>query len=571
VLKLLNVKVSYDHWRQRANGVDHAHKNNWRVVGLDMESTLRLTSGPETGERPWAPLQYEIFRWLWIASLVSHLGTWMQNVGAGWLMTILHSSPLYVSLITTATSLPVFLLGVPAGAAADIVDRRRLLIFTQGFMLAAAGMLAFFTAAGRATPFVLLLTTFALGVGSTLNDPAWQAIVPELVPRHELANAVSLNSVAFNLARAAGPALGGFLIAAFSPAAVFFLNALSFVGVIFVIWRWKRPTAAQSAAASERIVQAAWAGLRYVRYSPGMSNVLVRVGTFIIGGSATWCILPIVTEQELHGTATGYGVLLGCIGSGAVLGAFLLAKFRQRFSPDQIVIAAGILWGLATLSLGFVKSFPLASLAMFAGGVAWVSETSSFNVAAQTVLPAWVRARALSVYLLVFQGGMAISSVVWGSLADRYGIRTSFIVAGTVLLLTPLLAKWFPLREGEERDITISPRWPEPVFKTPPDPERGPVLVQVEYLVSLQDSTAFTQAIQELGRIRRRDGAIRWGIFEDAAVPGRFIESFLVENWAEYLRQHERMTLADSEIEMEIQRFHRGPEPPRIGHLLAAV
>ena len=183
-----------------------------------------------------------------------------------------------------------------------------------------------------------------------------------------------------------------------------------------------------------------------------MSNVLVRVGTFIIGGSATWCILPIVTEQELHGTATGYGVLLGCIGSGAVLGAFLLAKFRQRFSPDQIVIAAGILWGLATLSLGFVKSFPLASLAMFAGGVAWVSETSSFNVAAQTVLPAWVRARALSVYLLVFQGGMAISSVVWGSLADRYGIRTSFIVAGTVLLLTPLLAKWFPLREGEERD-----------------------------------------------------------------------------------------------------------------------
>jgi MFS family permease len=512
-----------------------------------------------------------MFRWLWIASLVSHVGTWMQNVGAGWLMTILHSSPLYVSLITTATSLPVFLLGVPAGAAADIVDRRRLLIFTQGFMLAAAGLLAFFTAAGRATPFVLLLTTFALGVGSTLNDPAWQAIVPELVPRNELAPAISLNSVAFNLARAAGPALGGFLIAAFSPAAVFFLNALSFVGVIFVIWKWKRPKGAQSAAASERIVQAAWAGLRYVRYSPGMSNVLVRVGAFIIGGSAIWSILPIVTEQELHGTATGYGVLLGCIGTGSVLGAFLLAKFRQRFSPDQIVIAAGILWGLATLSLGFLRSFPLASLAMFAGGVAWVSETSSFNVAAQTVLPAWVRARALSVYLLVFQGGMAISSVIWGSLADRYGIRTSFIVAGAVLLLTPLLVKWFPLREGEERDITISPRWPEPVFKTPPDPERGPVLVQVEYLVSLQDAAAFTQAIQELGRIRRRDGAIRWGIFEDAAVPGRFIESFLVENWAEYLRQHERMTLADREIEREIQQFHRGPKPPRIGHLLAAV
>ena len=541
-----------------------------RLSRVAMATTAPLTSQSDESEQPWAPLSHELFRWLWIASLVSNVGTWMQNVGAGWLMTILSPSPLYVSLIQTATSLPVFLLGVPAGAAADIVDRRRLLIFTQAFMLASAGLLAWLTAIGKASPIVLLLTTFALGIGSTLNSPAWQAIVPELVPRKELPQAISLNSVSFNLARAVGPALGGLVVAAFSPAAVFFLNAISFVGVILVLWWWKRPGEEQSAAASERIVQATWAGLRYVRYSPGMTNVLVRTGAFIIGGSAIWCILPIVTEKQLHSTATGYGILLGCLGVGSVLSAMLLAKFRMRFSPDQLVVAAGILWGLATLSLGFLHNFTLAAIAMLAGGFAWVSEMSSFNVAAQTVLPNWVRARALAVYLLVFQGGMAISSMLWGVVAERYGIRASFVTAGAVLLLTPLLAKLYPLRHGDEREITVSPRWPEPVFKTPPDPGRGPVLVQVEYDVSPDHLAQFLEAVQELGRIRRRDGAIRWGVYQDAAIPTRHIESFLVESWAEHLRQHERMTLADREVQREVHKFHQGAEPPRASHYLSA-
>jgi MFS family permease len=530
-----------------------------------------LTSNEVESDNPWAPLTHELFRWLWLASLVSHVGTWMQNVGAGWLMTVLSPSPLYVALIQTATSFPVFLLSVPAGAAADIVDRRRLLIFTQALMLAAAGLLGWLTVIGKATPMVLLLTTFALGIGATLNNPAWQAIVPELVPRRELPQAISLNSVAFNLARAIGPALGGVLVALFNPGAVFILNALSFVGVIVVLCLWKRPKAAeQSASESESIVSATWAGLRYVRYSPGMTNVLVRVGAFIIGGSAIWSMLPIVTENELHGTATGYGVLLGCLGAGAVIAAVLLAKFRMKYSPDQIVIGAGVLWGLATLSLGFVTNFALAAVAMLAAGIAWVSEMSSFNVTAQTALPAWVRARALAVYLLVFQGGMALSSILWGVVAEKYGIRTSFVVAGIVLLSTPLLAKRFPLRHGDEREITMSTHWPEPVFATPPDPERGPVLIQVEYDVDPADSALFLSMIQELGRIRRRDGAIRWGIFQDAAAPNRHVESFLVESWAEHRRQHERVTLADREIEERVLRFHRGKNEPRTTHYLAA-
>ncbi len=530
------------------------------------------TAAPDSTvtEQPWAPLTHPLFRALWIASVASNIGTWMQNVGAGWLMTELSMSPLYVALIQTATSLPVFLLGVPAGAAADIFDRRKLLIFTQAFMTVAAGLLGWLTLIGKASPIVLLLTTFALGLGSTLNSPAWQAIVPELVPRRELPQAISLNSVGFNLARAVGPAIAGFMIAAFNPAAVFLLNALSFVGVIVVLFLWKRPARTQDSSEDESIISATWAGLRYVRYSPGIRAVLVRSGAFIIGGSAIWSILPILTRNELKGSATGYGLLLGCLGAGAVVGAGLLAKFRMRFSPDQLVVFAGALWGLVTIALGGLTSFPLAAIVMVAAGVAWVSEMSSFNVAAQTVLPAWVRARALAVYLLVFQGGMALASMLWGVVAERFGTRQAFYAAGATCLLSLPLVKRFPLRHGEERDVTTSKYWPEPVFTTPPDPGRGPVLVMIEYDVEAAHAGAFSTAMHELGRIRRRDGAIRWGLYQDAADPSRHVESFMVENWAEHLRQHERSTIADREVQEEAWRFHRGAELPTVHHWLAS-
>jgi MFS family permease len=370
----------------------------------------------------------------------------MQNVGAGWLMTELSPSPLYVALIQTATSLPVFLLGVPAGALADIFDRRKLLIFTQAFMTFAAGVLGWLTFIGKASPIVLLLTTFALGIGSTLNNPAWSALVPELVPRRDLPQAISLNSVGFNLARAIGPALGGFMLAAFNPGSVFILNALSFIGVIVVLYFWKQAPAEQSSTVNESIVSATWAGIRYIRYSPGIVAVLVRSGAFIIGGSAIWAILPTVTRDELHGSATSYGVLLGCLGGGSMVGALLLAKFRLRFSPDQLVAFSGALWGLVTAYLGYVDSFRFAAIAMIAGGVAWVCEMSTFNVAAQTALPAWVRARALAVYLLVFQGGMALASILWGAVAERYGTRICLYAAGVSCLASLPLVWRYPLR-----------------------------------------------------------------------------------------------------------------------------
>lgn len=534
-----------------------------------MAANAELLSAEET-DHPWAPLANRVFRALWIASIASNIGTWMQNVGAGWLMTELNGSPLNVSLIQTATSLPVFLLGIPAGAAADLFDRRKLLIFTQAFMALAAGVLGWLTVIGKATPISLLLATFALGIGSTLNNPAWQAIVPEIVTRRDLPQAISLNSVGFNLARAVGPALGGFVVAAFNPGAVFLLNALSFVGVIIVLYLWKRTPQEQSSTVNESIVSATWAGLRYVRYSPGIRSVLVRSGTFVIGGSALWAILPILTKNELNGTATTYGVLLGCLGVGSMVAALLLAKCRLRFSPDQLIVFAGAVWGIVTALMGWSSNFAIAAIAMLAGGVAWVTEMSSFNVAAQTVLPAWVRARALAAYLLVFQGGMAIASMLWGVVAERYGDRTTLYAAGAACLLSLLLVKRFPIRLGQERDITHSGHWPEPVFKTPPDPERGPVLVMTEYDIDPKQRAEFAAAMRDVGRIRLRDGAIRWGIFQDAAAPSRHVESFLVENWAEHLRQHERITLADREIEERAKQFHRGEKPPVATHWLAS-
>jgi MFS family permease len=524
----------------------------------------------EETDHPFAPLANGLFRALWIASIASNIGTWMQNVGAGWLMTEISPSPLYVSLVQTATSLPVFLLGIPAGAAADLFDRRKLLIFTQAFMAVAAGLLGWLSVIGKASAVSLLMATFALGIGSTLNNPAWQAILPEIVPRKDLPQAISLNSVGFNLARAVGPAIGGLMLAAVNPGAVFLLNALSFLGVIVVLFFWKRAPQEQSPTVNESIVSATWAGLRYVRYSPGIRSVLIRSGAFIVGGSAIWAILPVVTKTELHGTATSYGVLLGCLGVGSMASALLLAKFRLRFTPDQLIVSAGATWGIVTVLLGWLDNFALAAIAMLAAGVAWVTEMSSFNVAAQTVLPAWVRARALAAYLLVFQGGMALASMVWGTVAERFGNRIALYAAGATSLASLLLVKRFPIRLGEEREVTHSGHWPEPVFKTPPDPERGPVMVLVEYDVDPAERSAFALAMRELGRIRLRDGAIRWGIFQDAAAPNRHVESFLVENWAEHMRQHERATLADREVADRVRGFHRGAKPPAATHWLAA-
>jgi MFS family permease len=492
----------------------------------------------------------------------------MQNVGAEWLMTSIAPSPMMVALMQTAEMTPLFLLALPAGALADVVDRRWLLLMTQGWMLIAAVALAVLTLAGLTGAWTLLLLTFALGLGAALNAPAWQAIVPELVPRSELAAAVSLNSVAFNIARALGPALGGIVVALAGSWAVFMLNAVSFLGIILVLYRWQREPS-ESMLPTERVVGAMRAGLRYVRHSPELRTVLLRTGLFVVCASALWAMLPLIARRELGLSAVAYGVLLGGLGAGAVLAAFILPLIRRSMSLNLLVVCGTVLFAGVTLTLAYVRVLSLLALAMVLGGIAWMALMSSFNISVQTVVPAWVRARALAIYLLVFFGGMAIGSALWGAVATRLGIPRALLCAVLAMLAGLLAAVRYPLAASEALDLNPSLHWSEPTVVIEPHPEDGPVLVTVEYQIDPARVDEFRKAMDGVKRIVRRDGAMRWGLFNDQANEGRYLETFLVESWAEHMRQHARVTNADREIQDFARSFHIGDEPPVVTHLIA--
>jgi MFS family permease len=398
-----------------------------------------------------SPLQEPMFRSLWFAAVISYTGTWMQNVGAGWLMTQLTVSPLMVGLVQAATTLPVFLVILPAGALADMIDRRKLLLVTQAWMVVAASLLGIFTLLGYVTPWTLLLFTFILGLGSVMNDPAWQAITPEVVRPENHAPAVALNSVGFNVARAIGPALGGLVIAATSSGVAFLMNAASFFGVIFFLYRWKRPT--PETQSNARMFESMRAGLRYVRATPLVHCVLIRTGTFSLAASALLALLPLIAQRSEHG-ATGYGLLLGSFGLGALAGAALLPRMRSYFSVDRVVATAVVVFALTTLAAGTVHAFPLLALTLFFSGAAWIGILACLNVAAQTMSPPWMRARALSMYLLVLQGGMAIGSAAWGALATRAGIPTTMLASAAALMLGLVTVRRYRL---SAKELELSP------------------------------------------------------------------------------------------------------------------
>ncbi|HEX8283336.1 MAG TPA: MFS transporter [Pyrinomonadaceae bacterium] len=516
----------------------------------------------------WGPLRLSLFRALWLAAVASNVGTWMHNVGAEWLMTTLSPSPFVVALMQTAETAPTFLLALPAGALADIVDRRRLLLFSQAWMLCAAVALAASALAGLANPTVLLLLTFSLGLGSAMNAPAWQAIVPELVPREELASAVSLNSVAFNIARAVGPALGGLVVAAAGPWAVFLLNSLSFVGVILVIYRWRREKV-ESISPAERVAGAMRAGVRYARHAPELRNVLVRTAVFALSASALWALMPLVARKELGLGASQYGLLLGCLGAGAVAGAFVISWARGAVSVNVLVVLGTLVFAGATAALGYVRVYPVLCAAMLCGGLAWMTAMSSLNISVQTVVPEWVRARALALYLLAFFGSLAVGAAAWGAAAERAGLSSTLLAASAALLAGLAVAPFFPLRGGEGLDLNPSLHWSEPTFVQEPPPEDGPVLVTVEYFIDPARSVEFARVMRESKRIARRDGATRWGLFTDPARPGRYLETFLVESWGEHMRQHARVTYEDRIVHELLRSFHVGDAPPVVTHMVA--
>jgi MFS family permease len=516
----------------------------------------------------WAPFGYGIFRAIWIAALVSNIGTWMQNVAGVWLITTLTTSTVLVALMQTATSLPVFLLSVPAGAFADILDRRRILLFTQSFMAVVALVLGALTLMGLHSAWLVLGFTFLLGVGAALNGPTWQAIAPELVPRPVLPAALTLNGVSLNLARAVGPALGGLIIARYSPGYVFLLNGLSFLGTLAVVYGWRRETAASSLPV-ESFLSALRAGVRYVRFSPSIQAILVRAAAFTFGSSAMWALLSLVIARRLHLSSGTYGLMLSWLGAGAVTGAFVVNRLNQRLSPDQRILLATTLFVGVNAALALVDSLYVLSAVMYGAGIAWIMVMTSFNVSIQLHLPRWVQARVLSMYLLVFQGGMAFGSVAWGTVSDHYGLQTALLAAAAWLGVSLLLALPFKINSAEGFNLTPALTWPEPVVDGEIDPDAGPVVVMIEYRVNPADLTDFLTAFEPLKRLRRRDGASRIGIFTDVADPTRQVEFFTVHSWGEHLRQHERFTQQDRLTEEAVRRFHQAPEPPRVTHFVA--
>src|SRR5271166_1057029 len=391
------------------------------------------------------PLHEPLFRTLWIAAVVSYTGSWMQNVGAGWLMTSLTMSPLMVGLVQAAGSIAVFLVVLPAGAMADVVDRRKLLLLTQIWMVVAAAGLGVLTLAGKVTPTLLLFFTFLMGFGAVLNDPAWQAITPEIVSHRNFTAGIALNSAGFNVARAIGPALGGLVIAATNSGIAFLLNALSFFGVIYFLYQWKRRPGRISMRA-DHMFNAMFAGFRHMRRSPAVKAVLVRSALFSISASALPALLPLLAHPF---GSQGYGLLLGFFGVGALLGATLIASFRRRISADMLVVLSTAVFALCTFAGGRWQSFPTLSLTMFVAGVAWIQILASLNVSAQAMCPGHMRARAISMYLLVLQGGLAGGAALWGAVAERVGMARSLSYAALGLLAGIVAAAWFKLHPGQ--------------------------------------------------------------------------------------------------------------------------
>ena len=514
----------------------------------------------------WAPLRVAAFRTLWIAQLFSLIGTWMQTVGAQWLLVDEPNAPTLVGLVQTAAMLPTLALALPAGALADIVDRRRMLVVVQLFQVVVGVALVVLAVIDWLPPAVLLTATFLLGVGTTLTIPAYQALVGELVGRAQMRSASALNGVAMNLARAVGPAIAGLLISAVGVVAVFALNALSYVAMAVALLV-VRPPPAEEALLPERFTSALVAGTRFVRHSPVVRRMLLRILLFVVPGAALWALLPLVASASLGLDATGYGLLLGALGIGAVLGAVVLPRIVALLSPNQLVLASSVVFGAATAVAAAAPSLAVVLVALVPAGVAWLCMLATMNGSLQVFLPAWVRARGLSIYMMVFAGGQALASVAWGALAQWLGLMPVLLAAAALLAVGGVSVALWPLRDASGLDREPAIYWPEPHLEVEPELEDGPVLVTVAYTVLPENMARFLDAMGPVRRMKLRTGATSYAIFRDGADPNRFVEVSEYPNWAEHLRQHGgRLTGHDRALERAAAACAEGR--PEIQHLL---
>jgi MFS family permease len=537
----------------------------------DLGQTGGSATGPDGVARPpayvstWAPLAIAAFRALWLAGLVSNIGTWMQTVGAQWLLVARPNAAALVALVQTASTLPVLMLALPAGVLADVFERRRLLIAFQGFQFAVGVALTVLTVVGQMPPALLLLFTFVLGCGQALSVPAYQAFVPELVPRSLLASAASLSGVSINLARAIGPAIAGVLVARTGVAFVFGVNAATFLAFVVVLALTRSPERPVDDE-PERFLQALRAGSRFVRHSLVVRRIMLRSGLFVVPGTAMWALLPLIAHDSLRMGAGGYGVLLAVVGVGAVVGAIVMPRLRARLSPTRMLAVGSVVYGVGLVIVAVVRIPWVAAVALFPMGAAWIAVLSNLNAALQLFLPRWVRGRGLSIYQIVLFGGQALGAVLWGQVAQHVGLAESFLAAAAMMLAGAATLVTLPLRDSAGADQSSAAYWAEPQLAFDPPHDAGPVLVVVEYAVAPPNAAAFVEAMAFVRRSRMRTGASRWELHRDGERPDRYVETYSVPTWGEHLRQHEgRLTGADRERERQARALVDGP--PVVQHL----
>lgn len=515
-----------------------------------------------------APLREPVFRGLWLASLAANLTMWMNDVAAAWLMTSLTTSPVLVALVQTASTLPVFLLGLPSGALADIIDRRRYFAATQLWVSLTALVLAALAVAQAITAPALLVLTFLNGVGLAMRWPVFAAIVPSVVPRKDLPAALALNGISMNLSRVVGPMLAGFLIAALSPASVFVINAI-LAGVSFaLILRWRsepRPTALPG----ERFVGAMRVGLNYAWQSPRLKVVLLRVFLFFLQTSALVSLLPLVA-RGLHGGGPGtFTFMLASLGLGAITAAFFFPRWRARYDRDQFVAYGTVIHAVLSVVIVTVPEIWVALPTIFLLGMAWISVANSLAVAAQTAMPDWVRARGMATYQMALMGGAAAGSLVWGQVAGFTDVRTAVIAGAAYGVTVWVSTRKLTVEGSAEIDFTpvSGPEQPEPAIAI--EPHEGPVMVTLEYRILPEEASAFVEVMERTRQARLRQGALSWGLFKDTSQPGRYVEYFVDEDWLEHQRRLERFTAFDAELREERLKFHQGSRPPVLRRYVA--
>lgn len=522
-------------------------------------------------DSPWAPLRQPVFRMLWSVWLTANICMWMNDVAAAWMMTSLTTSPVMVALVQSASTLPVFFLGMPSGALADILDRRKYFIFTQFWVATVGVLMCVITLSGQMVAPLLLLLTFANGIGLAMRWPVFSAVIPELISRAQLPAALALNGIAMNASRIFGPILAGALIAGLGSAYVFALNAVLSVICGFVIMRWKTEPKA-SALPAERFFGAIRVGVRYVRESTRMRAILLRITAFFLQAIALTSLLPLVAKQMPGGGAGSFTLLLVSMGCGAVVAALAMPRIRTVMDGDVLVRNGGILQAVSMLAVAFAPNIYVAAPAMVINGMAVISVANSLAVSAQMALPNWVRARGMSMYQMALMGGGGIGAAVWGQVASFTDVRTSLVIAslGGVVLLTGV-CRFSDRGQLEHEDLTPSQAWKTPVMPAGFEGHEGPVLTTIEYLIDPGRADDFLAVMRETRSSRLRQGALSCEVFRDAAVPGRYVEHMLDESWVEHLRRFDRVTGYDVALRNRRLALHVGSEPPRVTRSIAEV